>query len=63
VQVASQNVAKYNNFILVNFLQSRGVKGVIVVLEKAKILITHPIKVSVKPSSFPRDGNKGDNIE
>jgi len=47
----------------VNFLQSKGVKGVIEVLAKANRLMTHPIKVSDKPFLVPREGNKGDNIE
>ena len=46
-----------------NFLQSKGVKGVIEVLAKANKLITHPIKASDKPFLVPREGNKGDNNE
>lgn len=63
MQVASQNVDKYNNLIRVNFLHKKGVKGVIKVLAIAKILIIQPIIASVRPSLKPRFGNRGDKIE
>ena len=63
MQVASPNVEKYNNFILVNFWQSLGVKVVNIVFAKSKIPIIIPIIVSVNPILTPNGGNRGDIIE
>jgi hypothetical protein len=63
MQVASKNVEKYNNLILVYFLISNGVNGAIIIVDNEKIPITQPIKLSVIPFCVAIEGNNGDIIE
>ena len=63
VHVASKKVAKYNNFILENLLHNFGIKGVVMQLVIAYVLIIQPNNASLIEKSFPRIGNKGATIE
>jgi hypothetical protein len=63
VQVASKKVAKYNNFIREYFLHNFGMKGVVIQLAIAYVLIIQPNNASLMEKSFPNTGNNGATIE
>ena len=63
VHVASKKVEKYNNFILENFLHNFGIKGVMIQLDIAYVLIIQPNNASLMEKSFSRTGKRGKTIE